>query len=188
MLMILEKVVDPEAIRTCRIRLWNCSIPLSETRRKHCAVRSFVCSFVRFQTPSLSVNCSLTFRILGRIRTSKFCRARKVSEDEYGRREATYAHSKEKLRIVLRVDRNEGVVPFDGSERSRESVLDVPEDGSTEVDVVLDQSHSTISGPTFLVVVTDEAGVESVSACDRWRVGEATDFSLLGSGFALRYR
>lgn len=38
----LVKVVDPEAIRICRTLLWNLCIDSSSTRRKHCAVLSFV--------------------------------------------------------------------------------------------------------------------------------------------------
>ena len=39
---ILVKVVEPEAIRICRTRLWKRLRNSSSTRRKHCAVRSFV--------------------------------------------------------------------------------------------------------------------------------------------------
>lgn len=38
----LVKVVDPEAIRICRTLLWNLCMDSSSTRRKHCAVLSFV--------------------------------------------------------------------------------------------------------------------------------------------------
>jgi len=47
------KVVEPEAMRICRTLLWNLCRDSLSTRRKHCAVRSFVISFCKFQTPSL---------------------------------------------------------------------------------------------------------------------------------------
>ena len=72
LLTILENVVEPELTSTCRIRLLNCRTPSSEARKNACAVRSFVCSFVKFQTASLSENyLPLSVRILGRIRFSK---------------------------------------------------------------------------------------------------------------------
>ena len=42
LLTILVKVVDPEAIRIWRTRLWNRDRLSSSTRRKHWAVRSLV--------------------------------------------------------------------------------------------------------------------------------------------------
>lgn len=42
LLTIFVKVVDPEAIKIWRTRLWNLLIDSSSTRKKHCAVRSFV--------------------------------------------------------------------------------------------------------------------------------------------------
>ncbi len=38
----LVNVVDPEAMRICRTRLWNLPIDSSSTLRKHCAVLSLV--------------------------------------------------------------------------------------------------------------------------------------------------
>ena len=85
LLTILEKVVEPEAMRICRMRFlhavsltsfssdatdWKFSMPLSDTRRKAWAVRSLVCSLTRFQTPSRRVKPSVA-RILGRMRISK---------------------------------------------------------------------------------------------------------------------
>ena len=159
LLMILLNVVDPELMRTWRMRLWNCSIPLSETRRNACAVRSFVCSLVRFQTPSLSVNCSLTLRILGRMRSSKLD-MEKRSWDELmvsDHSRSGEARRETYLRVVLGVDGNERVVPVDRRERTRKTVLDVPKDGATEVDIVLDETHAAVARPALLVVVTDQA-------------------------------
>ena len=42
LLTIFVKVVEPEAIRICRTRLWNLAKLSSSTLRKHWAVRSFV--------------------------------------------------------------------------------------------------------------------------------------------------
>ena len=66
----LVNVVDPDAMRIWRTRLWKRAMDSSSTRRKHCAVRSFVTSFWRFQTPSLCVNSSWVVRHLGRMRHS----------------------------------------------------------------------------------------------------------------------
>lgn len=66
------------------------------------------------------------------------------------------------LRVVLGVDRDHGVVPVDGRERHRQRVLDIPEDSPTEVDVVLDESHSAVSRPAPLRVEPDNILVVGV--------------------------
>ena len=68
--LTLVNVVEPEAMRICRILLWNRVRLSSSTLRKHCAVLSFVTSFCRFHTPSLCVNSSLGQRHFGSIRHS----------------------------------------------------------------------------------------------------------------------
>lgn len=69
------------------------------------------------------------------------------------------AHGKQELRVILGVDRDKCVFPFDGSERPRQRVLDIPEDCTTKVYIMLDKPHSTISGPAPLVVITDDVFV-----------------------------
>ncbi|GKC38199.1 hypothetical protein Tco_1050583, partial [Tanacetum coccineum] len=53
LLTIFENVADPELIRICLTRFSNILICSSSTHKKAAAVRSFVCSFCKFQTPSL---------------------------------------------------------------------------------------------------------------------------------------
>lgn len=65
-------------------------------------------------------------------------------------------HGEQELRIVLGINTGEGVFPFNGRERTRKSVLDIPEDGSTEIDVVLDETHPAIAWPALLIVVADQ--------------------------------
>ena len=67
---IFVNVVAPELINTCRTRFSNCFSASSSTRRNACAVRSLVCSFWRFHTPSRCAKCSVAMRVLGMIRTS----------------------------------------------------------------------------------------------------------------------
>lgn len=74
-----------------------------------------------------------------------------------GNRVTTHTHGEEQLWVILGVDRNETVVPLNRSDRARESVLDVPENGATQVDVMLDQAHSTVSWPALFVVVSNQA-------------------------------
>ena len=70
LLTIFVNVVAPELIKTCRTRFSNCFSASSSTRRNACAVRSLVCSFWRFHTPSRCAKCSVAMRALGMIRTS----------------------------------------------------------------------------------------------------------------------
>ena len=63
------------------------------------------------------------------------------------------AHVYEHVRVVLRVDGSKAAVPLDRRERPRQTVLDVPKHGATEVDVVLHQPHARIARPALLVVV-----------------------------------
>jgi hypothetical protein len=62
-------------------------------------------------------------------------------------------HREEQVRIVFRVDRNVGILPVNGGDTSRQSVLYLPEDTSSQVDVVFHESHSAVLWPTFPVVV-----------------------------------
>mmetsp|Transcript_39079 Transcript_39079/g.93741 ORF Transcript_39079/g.93741 Transcript_39079/m.93741 type:complete len:225 (-) Transcript_39079:513-1187(-) len=70
LLAIFVNVVAPEDINTCRTRFSNCLRASSSTRKNACAVRSFVCSFWRFHTPSFCAKYSVAILTLGMIRTS----------------------------------------------------------------------------------------------------------------------
>ena len=62
---ILENVVAPEDIKTCRILFSNAFKPSSSTRKNACAVLSFVSSFCKFHTPSFCAKYSVCMRIFG---------------------------------------------------------------------------------------------------------------------------
>ena len=64
--------------------------------------------------------------------------------------------------IVLGVYADERVFPFDGGKGPRQTLLDVPEDGPPQIDVVLDQPHAAISWPATFVVVADDIIVSRV--------------------------
>ena len=76
--------------------------------------------------------------------------------------------------VVLRVDANEGIVPLDGRERTRKTLFDIPKDGPTQVDVVLDETHTTISWPAALVVVPNDIVVRRVRVCAEVPLNEVT--------------
>mmetsp|Transcript_13888 Transcript_13888/g.19295 ORF Transcript_13888/g.19295 Transcript_13888/m.19295 type:complete len:371 (-) Transcript_13888:1044-2156(-) len=63
------------------------------------------------------------------------------------------AHVEEQVRVVLAVDGHKALLPFDSGEGTRKAILDLPEDGSSKVDIVLHKSHTSISWPALLVVV-----------------------------------
>lgn len=67
-------------------------------------------------------------------------------------------HREEELRVVFGVYRHECVIPFDSGERTRQAVLHVPENGSTEVHVVLYETHSTVPRPTTPRWIADNLG------------------------------
>src|SRR5258706_9457240 len=54
------------------------------------------------------------------------------------------AHGEEELGVIVRVDANERVIPFNSGERARQALLDVPEDCSSEIDIVFDETHTTV--------------------------------------------
>ena len=71
LLTIFVNVVDPEDIRICLTRFSNTFMCSSSTRKNATAVSSLVCSFCKFQTPSLVLlNASWVILTLGSIRTS----------------------------------------------------------------------------------------------------------------------
>lgn len=75
------------------------------------------------------------------------------------------AHGEEELGVILRVDANERVIPFNSGERARQTLLDVPEDRSSEIDIMLDETHTTISWPAALVIIADDIVVSWVRIC-----------------------
>lgn len=107
------------------------------------------------------LGCSLFGRLLSKVPNTVLQRVSLavLSTDSGKDSDFESAHGEQELRVVLRVDRDKCVFPFDGSERSRQRVLDVPEDCTTKVYIMLDKPHSTISGPATLVVITDNVFV-----------------------------
>ena len=71
-------------------------------------------------------------------------------------------HREEQVGVRRRVDGSQRVLPLDRSERSGQSVLDVPENGTTKVDIVLDETHTAVTRPALLVVVSEDVGVVRV--------------------------
>lgn len=84
------------------------------------------------------------------------------------------AHVEQQVRVVLAVDRDEGVLPLDGGHRARQTVLDVPEDGAAEVHVVLHQAHAGVAWPALLVVVADDVLVVRVRVLGQVALDEVT--------------
>ena len=72
------------------------------------------------------------------------------------------AHGEEELGVIVRVDANERVIPFNSGERARQTLLDVPKDCSSEIDIVFDETHATVSRPAALVVIADDVVVGRV--------------------------
>ena len=71
-------------------------------------------------------------------------------------------HGEELVGVVLGVDGDEGVVPGDGGDGAGQPVLDVPEDGPAQVDVVLHEAHARVARPAPLVVVPHDVLVVRV--------------------------
>lgn len=65
------------------------------------------------------------------------------------------AHWEEKIRIILRIDRNVGIFPMNGCNTSRQSIFNLPEDTSSKVHIMLHQPHSTIFGPAFPIIIAN---------------------------------
>lgn len=72
------------------------------------------------------------------------------------------AHREKQLRVLLGVDADEGIVPLDSRERSRQTLLHVPEDSAAEIDVVLDEPHAAVLRPAALVIISDDVVVSRV--------------------------
>lgn len=107
------------------------------------------------------LSCSLFGRLLSKVPNTIFQRISLAVLCTHSRKNSDFetAHGEQELRVILGVDRNECVFPLNGSERPRQRVLDVPEDCTTKIYIMLDKPHSTISGPASLVVITDNVFV-----------------------------
>lgn len=71
-------------------------------------------------------------------------------------------HRKQQIGIILRIHRNERILPLNRRHRTWQAILDVPKHRSTEIDVVLHESHAGVAWPALLVVVTDDVFVVRV--------------------------
>lgn len=110
------------------MRFVNCSIPLSETRRKACAVRSLVASFVTASSSDSSAKPDgKSSGVRRTIPDAVLKRELLVDVADLGQdAQLKVGHGEQELRVVLRVDADVGIVPLDRGERPRETVLDVP--------------------------------------------------------------
>ena len=78
--------------------------------------------------------------------------------------------------VVLGIDADEGILPLDGGDGTGQSVLDVPENGTAEVDVVLHQTHASVARPAFLVVVADNVLVVGVGMLRQVALDQVASF------------
>ena len=85
------------------------------------------------------------------------------------------AHGEEQIGVVAAVDRRERVLPLERRDRARQRVLELPEDGAAEVDVVLHEAHARVARPALFVVVADDVLVVGVGV-----LGEVALDQLLG--------
>ena len=65
-------------------------------------------------------------------------------------------HVEKQVRVVLRVDRDKTVFPLDCGQCSRKPVLDLPENCTAQIHIMLDQAHAAVPWPAFFVVVADD--------------------------------
>jgi hypothetical protein len=73
--------------------------------------------------------------------SARRCVSRNLGEDA----QLEPGHGVEEVGVVLAVDRDEAGVPVDGRHAARHPVLDVPEGGAAQVDIVLHQAHARVS-------------------------------------------
>lgn len=86
------------------------------------------------------------------------------------------AHGEEQLWVIPRIDRNECVFPLDGGEGPRQTLLDVPEYGPAEIDIVLDEAHPAVARPAALVVVPDDIVVRRIGVRREVTLDEVASF------------
>jgi len=65
-------------------------------------------------------------------------------------------HGEEQVGVVSAVYTSKSVIPLDCGNASWQAVLHVPEDSTTQVDIMSHQSHSRITRPALLVLVADD--------------------------------
>ena len=65
-------------------------------------------------------------------------------------------HIEKQIRVVLRVNWDKTIFPFNGGKWTREPILDFPENGSSQIDIVLHESHTTIARPALFVIIAND--------------------------------
>ena len=72
------------------------------------------------------------------------------------------AEGEQKVGIITTIHGCKCINPFNCGDGTGETVLHVPKDGTTKVDVMLHETHATVSGPTLFVIVTDDVFVVGI--------------------------
>ncbi len=80
-------------------------------------------------------------------------------------------HIEQEVGVVLAVHGHKAALPLDGCDGARETILDIPEHSSTQIDVMLHESHPSIAWPALLVVVADNVLVVGVRMFSQVAVG-----------------
>ena len=158
LLTILEKVVEPELMRICRIRLLNCWMPGNSQSTERFLGKEDS-TFIRNAEECLSCTffrllvCQVPYTVFERELFSTH------GTDLWQDTNFETTHGEQQLRVVSRIDAHESVVPLNGCQRPWQALLDIPEDRTTQIDIVLDQPHTTIPRPATLVIVPDDVVV-----------------------------
>jgi hypothetical protein len=90
-------------------------------------------------------------------------------------------HVEEKVGVVLAVDGHKALLPFNSSDGSRKAVLDFPEYGSSKVDIMLHKSHTGISWPALLVVVSNNVLIVRIRVFSEVSLNEISGFIVVES-------
>lgn len=86
------------------------------------------------------------------------------------------AHGEKELRVVLGVDTNKCIFPLDCRERTRQPLLDVPVNGSSKINIMLDESHAAIPRPAALIVVANDVVISRIRIGGEIALDEITGF------------
>lgn len=86
------------------------------------------------------------------------------------------AHGEKELRVILGVDTDKCIFPLDCRKRTRQSLLNIPVNGSSKINIMLDESHAAIPRPAALIVVANDIVISRIGIGREVALDEVTGF------------
>lgn len=85
-------------------------------------------------------------------------------------------HVKQQVRVIFTVHRHKAILPHESTNRTWQTILDIPEYCTSKINVMFHESHTSITRPALLVVVSNNVLIVRVRVFSEVTLDEITGF------------